>query len=63
VGTAAKADGTYEMFLLSYTADKIFNPSPILTPVPESETYAMLLAGLGIIGLMKRRQRKLRAAV
>ena len=32
----------------------------LLTPVPEPETYAMLLAGLGLIGAMaKRRGRRL----
>ena len=35
----------------------------VLTPVPEPETYAMLLAGLGLMGFMvRRRQRKLAAA-
>ncbi len=29
-----------------------------ITPVPEPESYAMLLAGLGFIGLMKRRKNK-----
>lgn len=29
----------------------------VTTPVPEPETYAMILAGLGIIGLMARRRR------
>lgn len=29
-----------------------------LTPVPEAETYAMMLAGLGLIGLMAHRRRK-----
>ncbi len=28
-----------------------------LTPVPEPETYAMLLAGLGVLGLLQRRRR------
>jgi hypothetical protein len=26
-------------------------------PVPEPETYAMLLAGLGLIGAMRRRRK------
>ncbi|MDR1854328.1 MAG: FxDxF family PEP-CTERM protein [Azoarcus sp.] len=26
-------------------------------PVPEPETYAMLLAGLGIVGMVARRRR------
>lgn len=35
----------------------------VLTPVPEPETYAMLLAGLGLMGFVaRRRQRKLAAA-
>ena len=34
-----------------------FNAVP-LTPVPESETYAMLLGGLALIGAVARRQRR-----
>ena len=34
-----------------------------ITPIPEPETYAMLLAGLGLMGFVaRRRQRKLAAA-
>jgi hypothetical protein len=33
-----------------------------VTPVPEPETYAMMLAGLGMLGFMARR-RKLKASV
>jgi len=29
-----------------------------LTPVPEPESYAMLLAGLGVLGLLRRRQQR-----
>ncbi len=29
-----------------------------LTPVPEAETYAMMLAGLGLVGLMAHRRRR-----
>lgn len=32
------------------------NISAIATPVPEAETYAMLLAGLGLVGFMARRR-------
>lgn len=35
--------------------------SPITTPVPEPETYAMLLAGLGLIGFTARRRKNLAA--
>jgi hypothetical protein len=31
--------------------------SAVTTPVPEAETYAMMLAGLGLIGFMARRTR------
>jgi len=34
------------------------SPLIVLTaPVPEPETYAMLLAGLGLVGAMVRRRR------
>lgn len=29
------------------------------TPIPEPETYAMLLAGLGLIGAMARRKQRI----
>lgn len=32
--------------------------TPIVTPVPEPETYAMLLAGLGLIGFAARRRKQ-----
>ncbi|MDR3212855.1 MAG: THxN family PEP-CTERM protein [Azoarcus sp.] len=34
-----------------------FNISATAAPVPEPETYAMLLAGLGIVGMVARRRR------
>ncbi|WP_097106213.1 HAF repeat-containing PEP-CTERM protein [Nitrosomonas ureae] len=55
-----------EYFILSYTPDTIFTPQSIFIPsslppppIPEPETYAMLLAGLGLIGYMVRRRNKL----
>lgn len=33
------------------------NISTVTTPVPEAQTYAMLLAGLGLVGFMARRSR------
>lgn len=48
------ADGSSVSFGYTYT---------FATPVPEPETYAMLLAGLGLMGFVaRRRQRKLSAA-
>ena len=35
---------------------------PPVTPVPEPETYAMLLAGLGVLGFAARRKRRAAAA-
>ena len=56
-------NGHIEAFILSYTPDTIFNTQPIfvpdfksLTPVPEPSTYAMLLAGMGLIGFMGMRR-------
>jgi hypothetical protein len=36
-----------------------FGGAVMLAPVPEPETYGMLLAGLGLVGFMARRRRKL----
>lgn len=45
-------------FLTSYTPANVFggNASIVYLPVPEPESYAMLLAGLGLIGLIARRR-------
>lgn len=34
-----------------------FGGSMMLTPVPEPETYGMLLAGLGVVGMLARRRK------
>lgn len=48
-----------EGFLLSYTPDTVFDPNPIyIPPVPELETYLMLLGGLGLIGYFARRRKE-----
>jgi len=36
----------------------VFGIRQIATTVPEPETYAMLLAGLGLLGLAARRRRQ-----
>ena len=42
----------------SHLGDNNFNVKAIVTAVPEPETYAMLLVGLGLIGFMKHRIKK-----
>lgn len=34
------------------------DPTPVPVPVPEPETYAMLLAGIGLLGFMARRRKE-----
>lgn len=34
-----------------------FNANPVAAPVPEPETYALMLAGLGLVGMAARRRR------
>jgi hypothetical protein len=41
-----------------YSGDEGISVPPVVTPVPEPETYAMLLAGLGLIGFMVRRRKE-----
>ncbi len=36
----------------------LYEVPPIVTTVPENETYAMMMAGLGIVGFMARRKSK-----
>lgn len=64
VGSGINGDGFSTVFLLSYTPDTVFTPSPIFIPTsprPEPETYAMLLVGLGLVGFMARRRRNMNA--
>jgi probable HAF family extracellular repeat protein len=58
VGYGIDNNGHYHAFLLSYTPDTVFTPGPIIAPsIPEPETYAMLLSGLGLLGFMARRRK------
>jgi hypothetical protein len=43
--------------ITNVSLNKPIIPQPPLPPVPEPETYAMLLAGLGIVGAVARRRR------
>lgn len=43
-------------FSLTHTATSLKNVADVATPVPEPETYGMLLAGLGLIGAIGRRK-------
>jgi PEP-CTERM motif len=52
VGIGTQADGSVLLDKVSLTG------SPAVSPVPEPESVAMMLAGLGVLGAMGRRQRK-----
>lgn len=53
LSTIGDVEGSYA----SVPSEFIGNPgSYVLAPVPEPEAYAMLLAGLGLIGLARRRR-------
>ncbi|MBS0424584.1 MAG: PEPxxWA-CTERM sorting domain-containing protein [Proteobacteria bacterium] len=66
VGTGEHSN-TYQSFLLTMTDDPNFyanyvtvpfsEPAIVPPPVPEPQTYAMLLAGLGLVGFMARRRK------
>ena len=62
------AAGNYQLHISGVMAASI-SPSPtgesggiILAAVPEPETYAMMLAGLGLMGFVARRRRQKEAA-
>lgn len=48
LSNGSASDGGYALFR---------SANAIMAPIPEPETYAMLLAGLGLIGTMARRRR------
>ncbi|MGA9163896.1 MAG: FxDxF family PEP-CTERM protein [Thiobacillus sp.] len=47
---------TTQLGSAAFVEKKFVGNSVILTPVPEAETYAMMLAGLGLVGFMARRR-------
>lgn len=53
-------EGYYALYVFGTTADGLssFNGSLVTQPVPEPDTYAMLLGGLGLMGAFAARRRK-----
>ena len=47
---------TTQLGSAAFVEKKFVGNSVVLTPVPEAETYAMMLAGLGLVGFMARRR-------
>jgi len=56
VFTLTAASGSGEQMLLTS-----FAPASIAAPVPEADTPAMLLTGLGVVGFMARRRKNIQA--
>ena len=53
--------GTNGAFVALNNVNEIGSPGRIAAPVPEPETYAMLLAGLGVMGAAVRRRKNTQA--
>ncbi|RPI47354.1 MAG: PEP-CTERM sorting domain-containing protein [Betaproteobacteria bacterium] len=53
---AYELDGTYYLAFSNEVSGT--TTAFTLAPVPEPETYALMLAGLGMVGWMSRRRRK-----
>lgn len=56
VGANSTAANTFFSILQTSAAGARFGGLAV-TPVPESETYAMMLSGLGLFGFMFRRKK------
>ena len=50
------AAASFEPSSISFIEKKFVSVAVVTTPVPEPETYAMLLASLGLVGFMARRR-------
>lgn len=49
--------GNYYLLVSGTTSGGTYNGNISLSPVPEPESYAMMLAGLGLMGFVARRRR------
>ena len=58
----AGTDITGLVFANSPSTDAFEVANFSVTAIPEPETYALMLAGLGAVGFMSRRRRRLAAA-
>ncbi len=58
------APGAYTMTVIgnAATAGGFYNAAINFAPIPEPETYAMMLAGLGLMGFVARRRKQKQAA-
>ena len=54
--TLGNAQGDYTFSMASTGVLTFSTPLAVITPVPEADSYAMLLAGLGVLALVRRRQ-------
>jgi hypothetical protein len=53
----ANTQGYYFTALVNYEDDAAFVVGSNMAPIPEPETYALMLAGLGVVGFMARRRK------
>ena len=56
--SALSVAGSHGAFVAVNDASEIGSPGRITAAVPEPDTYAMLLAGLGVIGAIARKRRQ-----
>ncbi|MEK7567924.1 MAG: FxDxF family PEP-CTERM protein [Patescibacteria group bacterium] len=59
VASASVDNGVFLPFsgIMPTSAEAFASANTVMTPIPEPETYAMLLAGLGVLGFYARRRR------
>lgn len=52
------ATGNYYLYIAGATTGGTYNGNISISPVPEPESYAMMLAGIGLMGFVARRRTK-----